>query len=191
MMIYLASSSPRRADLLRQIGIDFEVLSVNIDESKKAAESAERYVSRMSATKAQVGRSMVSVDAPVLAADTIITIDGNIVGKPADHLCCSEILAKLSGREHQVLSAVALNYEGETRLKVSKNQVSFRALEASEIEAYCASEEPLDKAGAYAIQGKAAIFIDHLAGSYSSVMGLPLFETAELLKQVGITVLKS
>ncbi len=190
-MIYLASSSPRRADLLRQIGIDFQVLRVNVDESKIAAESAERYVSRMSETKAQAGRSLVSVDAPVLAADTIIAIDGNIVGKPDDSFCCQQILAKLSGREHQVLSAVALNYEGKTRLKLSINQVGFRVLEASEIDAYCATNEPLDKAGAYAIQGKAAIFIDHLAGSYSSVMGLPLFETAELLKQVGITVLKS
>jgi septum formation protein len=191
MMIYLASSSPRRADLLRQIGIEFQVLAVNVDESKTATESAERYVSRMSETKAQAGRSMLSADAPVLAADTIITIDGNIVGKPSDHFCCQQILAKLSGRKHQVLSAVALHFEGKTRLKFSKNQVTFRALEATEIEAYCASNEPLDKAGAYAIQGKAAIFIDHLEGSYSSVMGLPLFETADLLKQVGITVLKS
>ena len=102
-MIYLASSSTRRADLLRQIGIDFQVLRVNVDESKTAAESAERYVSRMSETKAQAGRDMVSVDAPVLAADTIITIDGNIIGKPEDSFCCQQILAKLSGREHQVL----------------------------------------------------------------------------------------
>jgi septum formation protein len=100
-------------------------------------------------------------------------------------------LAQLSGRRHAVLSAVALNYQGEIKLRVSKSRVSFRALEAIEIEAYCASDEPLDKAGAYAIQGKAAVFIDHLEGSYSSVMGLPLFETAELLKQVGIAVLKS
>lgn len=190
MMIYLASSSPRRAELLRQISIDFEVLRISIDESKIGAESAEQYVSRMSETKALAGRGMVSVDAPILAADTIITIDGNIIGKPTERFCCEEILAKLSAREHQVLSAVALNYGGETRVKVSKNLLSFRQLEASEIESYCASDEPLDKAGAYAIQGKAAIFIERLTGSYSSVMGLPLFETAELLKQAGITVLK-
>ena len=190
MMIYLASSSPRRADLLRQISIEFEVLHINIDESQNASESAECYVSRICQTKARAGRNIAPTGGPVLAADTIITIDGKIVGKPKNHLCCREILSTLSGREHQVLSAVALDHGGEIRQKVSKNQVSFRALEGSEIEAYCACSEPYDKAGAYAIQGKAAIFIDHMAGSYSSVMGLPLFETAELLKQAGITVLK-
>jgi septum formation protein len=189
-MIYLASSSPRRAILLDQIGIQFKVLSVDIDESKNTEESAELYVRRMAETKALAGKNQISADAPVIAADTIITIDGNILGKPNDHTQCGEILTILSGRQHQVLSAVALFSEGETRLRVSKNTVSFRRLEASEIEAYCASDEPLDKAGAYAIQGRAAVFIDHLEGSYSSVMGLPLFETAELLKQVGIAVLK-
>jgi septum formation protein len=189
-MIYLASSSPRRAILLNQIGIQFEVLSVDIDESIKADESAEQYVCRMADSKALAGKNLISVDAPVIAADTIITIDGNILGKPRDHSHCGEILANLSGQQHQVLSAVALFNKGETRLKVSKNTVSFRQLEASEIEVYCASDEPLDKAGAYAIQGRAAVFIDHLEGSYSSVMGLPLFETAELLKQAGIAVLK-
>ena len=189
-MIYLASSSPRRAHLLKQIGIPFEVLRVDIDESIKAAESAEQYVCRMAETKALAGGKLLSGNATVIAADTIITIDGKILGKPDDGSHCQEILAKLSGRQHLVLSAVALNSEGETRLKVSTNKVSFRQLDAAEIAAYCASDEPLDKAGAYAIQGRAAVFIDHLDGSYSSVMGLPLFETAELLKQVGIAVLK-
>jgi septum formation protein len=190
-MIYLASNSPRRAELLRQIGIQFEVIGVDIDESKNDVESADEYVCRMAETKAQVGKLMATGDSPVLAADTIITIDGNIVCKPSDHLHCREILARLSGRQHMVLSAVALNYRGEVKLKISKNRVSFRHLEATEIEAYCAGDEPLDKAGAYAIQRKAAVFIEHLEGSYSSVMGLPLFETAELLKQVGTAVLKT
>ncbi len=190
-MIYLASSSPRRAELLGQIGIEFEILKVDIDESRKTTESAEQYVCRMAKTKAKAGNNMVSSTAPVIAADTIITIDGNILGKPDDCSHCREILAELSGRQHQVLSAVALNYEGEIKLRISNNKVSLRELEAAEIEAYCAGDEPLDKAGAYAIQGRAAVFIDHLEGSYSSVMGLPLFETAELLKQVGIAVLKS
>jgi len=187
-MIYLASSSPRRAELLAQIGIEFKLLPVEIDESQRDSETADQYVSRMAATKTRAGETMVFAGAPILAADTIITIDGNIVGKPTDHLHCRSILAQLSGRQHTVLSAVALNYEGEIKLKVSKSRVGFRALAAIEIEAYCGSDEPLDKAGAYAIQGKAAIFIDYLEGSYSSVMGLPLFETAELLKQVGIAV---
>jgi len=189
-MIYLASRSPRRSILLNQIGIPFKVLNVDIDESKQADESAEQYVCRMAETKALEGKNMISVDAPIIAADTIITIDDKILGKPHDRSQCREILASLSGRQHQVLSAVALYSEGETRIKISNNTVSFRRLEASEIEAYCASDEPLDKAGAYAIQGRAAVFIDRLDGSYSSVMGLPLFETAELLKQVGIAVLK-
>lgn len=187
-MIYLASKSPRRAELLRQIGIDFRVLSINIDEFNIATESAEQYVCRMAKTKAMLGKKMVSAGALILAADTIITIDGNIVGKPVDRSHCRSMLKQLSGRRHQVLSAVAMNYQGETKLRVSKNWVSFRQMEAGEIEAYCASDEPLDKAGAYAIQGKAAVFIEHLEGSYSSVMGLPLFETAELLKQTNIAV---
>ena len=192
-MIFLASSSQRRAELLRQIGIDFKILETSIDESRLPAESAEEYVCRMAETKARAGEKMVSAMAeplPVLAADTIISIDGSIVGKPGDSQDCRRILANLSARRHQVLSAVVLVYAGRLELKISLNQVKFRTLEEWEVEAYCAQEEPFDKAGAYAIQGKAAIFIEHLEGSYSSVMGLPLFETAELLQQAGISVLK-
>ncbi len=189
-MIYLASSSPRRAELLCQIGVRFQILDVEVDESRNTTESAQQYVSRMAETKARAGTSLVSVNVPVIAADTIIAIDGKILGKPDDASHCGEILTQLSGRQHQVLSAVALSYEGEIKLRISQNRVSFRQLEATEIEIYCISQEPLDKAGAYAIQGRAAIFIDHLEGSYSSVMGLPLFETAELLKQAGIAVLE-
>ena len=184
-MILLASGSPRRAELLRQIGIDFNILETSVDESKLATESAEEYVCRMAAAKASAGEKMSLAGAtplPVLAADTIINIDGSIIGKPDDSQGCQCILAKLSARQHQVLSAVAVSYQGRLELKLSINQVRFRALEKWEIEAYCADGEPLDKAGAYAIQGKAAIFIEHIEGSYSSVMGLPLFETAELLR---------
>ena len=192
-MIILASSSPRRAELLRQIGIDFEILETSIDESRLPVESAEEYVCRMAKTKARAGQKMASArteQLPVLAADTIISIDGSIVGKPDDAQDCRRMLAKLSARQHQVLSAVALDYAGRLELKMSLNQVKFRALEEWEIEAYCAHNEPLDKAGAYAIQGKAAIFIERIEGSYSSVMGLPLFETAALLREAGISVLK-
>jgi septum formation protein len=192
-MIYLASSSQRRAELLRQIGVDFETLETSIDESRLPTESAEEYVCRMAQTKARAGQKMASARArllPVLAADTIISIDGSIVGKPDDAQDCRRMLARLSARQHQVLSAVALSYAGRLELKMSLNQVKFRALEEWEIEAYCAHKEPLDKAGAYAIQGKAAIFIERIEGSYSSVMGLPLFETAALLQETGISVLK-
>ncbi len=192
-MIFLASSSQRRAELLRQIGVDFKTLAINIDESRLSTESAEEYVCRMAQTKARAGDKLVSARAerlPVLAADTIISIDGSIVGKPDGVQDCRCILAKLSARQHQVLSAVALSYAGRLELKISLSQVKFRALEEWEIETYCAYQEPLDKAGAYAIQGKAAIFIEYMEGSYSSVMGLPLFETAGLLRQAGISVLK-
>ena len=188
-MIFLASSSQRRAELLRQIGIDFKTLETGIDESRLPTESAEEYVCRMAETKARAGQKMASAQAqplPVLAADTIISIDGSIVGKPHDSQDCRRMLAKLSDSQHQVLSAVALGYAGRIELKMSLNQVKFRVLEEWEIEAYCALAEPLDKAGAYAIQGKAAVFIDHLEGSYSAVMGLPLFETAELLRSADI-----
>ncbi|RLA14863.1 MAG: hypothetical protein DRQ59_02410 [Gammaproteobacteria bacterium] len=192
-MIFLASSSPRRAELLRQIGIEFETLEISIDESQVPAESAEEYVCRMAETKARAGQKMASARArllPVLAADTIVSIDGSIIGKPDDAQDCCRMLAKLSARQHQVLSAVALSYAGRLELKMSLNQVKFRALEDWEIEACCAQDEPFDKAGAYAIQGKAAIFIERIEGSYSSVMGLPLFETAALLGEAGISVLK-
>jgi septum formation protein len=192
-MIYLASSSQRRAELLRQIGIKFKILETNIDESQFTTESAQEYVCRMAETKARAGEKMLSNHnelLPVLAADTIISIDGSIIGKPDNSQHCRCILAKLSAREHQVLSAVAFSFKGRLDLKISVNQVRFRALEEWEIESYCAHSEVLDKAGAYAIQGKAAIFIEYMEGSYSSVMGLPLFETAKLLRQAGISVLK-
>ena len=192
-VIYLASSSQRRAELLRQIGIEFKILEASIDESRLATESAEAYVSRMAEAKARAGQKMLSSHSellPVLAADTIISIDGSIIGKPDKLQDCRAILTKLSARQHQVLSAVAVSFRDRLELKVSVNQVRFRALQEWEIEAYCAHNEPLDKAGAYAIQGKAATFIEHMEGSYSSVMGLPLFETAELLRQTGISVFK-
>ncbi len=190
-MIYLASGSPRRVELLRQIRLDFEALTVDVDESLRGAETAEDYVCRMAVSKAQAGISKLSgksSSVAVLGADTIIAIDDNIVGKPVDRVHCKCILAKLSGREHQVLSAVALAINNRIYSRLSVNRVCFRLLSEDEIRQYCASDEPMDKAGAYAIQGRAAIFINHLEGSYSSVMGLPIYETAELLKEAGISV---
>lgn len=192
-MIYLASKSPRRAELLRQIGVGFKVLQTDIDESQLVNESVRDYVCRIAKTKVLCCEQNLADDMerlPILGADTIISIDGNIVGKPVDSNDCCSILTRLSARRHQVLSAVAMGYQGHVDLKVSVNHVTFRALQKSEILSYCADREPMDKAGAYAIQGKAAIFIEHMEGSYSSVMGLPLFETAELLRQAGIAVLQ-
>lgn len=189
-MIYLASSSPRRAELLHQIGVEFKVLAVDVDESPMASETPEQYVSRIAKAKADAAGYVVDAEGvPILAADTTISINNEIIGKPDDQAHCRCILSKLSGNTHQVLTCVALRYQGQTSLTLSLNQVRFRVIEEAEMAAYCASEEPLDKAGAYAIQGKAAIFVEKLEGSYSSVMGLPLFETAKILQQADIMVM--
>ena len=193
-MIYLASSSPRRAELLRQIGVQFQVRAVAVDESKLAGESAAEYVCRMARCKAQKAAEKIRAEGdkhPVLAADTIITLDGVIIGKPADPGQCHHILCQLSARQHQVLTAIALVTGLDIELRLSVNRVSFRPISNAEIASYCASREPGDKAGAYAIQGKAAVFIEHLEGSYSSVMGLPLFETAELLRHENIELFEA
>ena len=190
-MIYLASQSPRRADLLRQIGVEFEVYASDIDERRLASESPDEYVCRMATSKARAAVSEVSKiqnSCVVLAADTTIELDGDIIGKPADRTQCCSILQQLSARQHLVLSAVALATQGDLKLRLSQNRVSFRTLSAQEIESYCATGEPMDKAGAYAIQGKAALFIEHLEGSYSAVMGLPLYETADLLANADIAI---
>ena len=190
-MIYLASQSPRRAELLRQIGVEHKVHASDIDESRLDSEPPDEYVCRMAQTKARVAfaeLSGVHENCVVLAADTTIEVDGDIIGKPSDTDHCSCILRKLSGRQHQVLTAVALATAEGLDYRLTRNSVSFRDLSDTEIEAYCASAEPMDKAGAYAIQGKAAVFIDRLEGSYSSVMGLPLLETAQLLGEAAIEI---
>ena len=196
-MIFLASASPRRAELLAQIGIQFEVTPAHIDETAQPGEVIEDLVQRLCREKAVAVRAkldeMKSGDL-VLAADTLIGLDGEIIGKPESREHCAQILARLSGREHQAYSAVALvNHDGRVNSKVSLNRIKFRSVKAHEIRYYCQTDEPMDKAGAYAIQGLAAIFIEQLSGSYSSVMGLPLFETAELLAVAGqpITTIKS
>lgn len=191
-MLYLASASPRRAELLRQIGVQFKTLSTDIDESAQAGESALDLAMRLSRQKARQARrqlkNLKSGDV-ILAADTLISVDQHILGKPSSPQDCARMLRQLSGRSHQVISAIALlNSDGRLVQASSCNDIRFRALDDGEIEQYCASGEPMDKAGSYAIQGRAAIFIEHLDGSYSSVMGLPLFETAQLLQQFGYTI---
>ena len=187
-MIYLASASPRRAELLRQIGVEFRVHAVDLDETRLPDEPDRDYVCRIARDKAIRAAEELSGqdDSVILAADTAISLDGDIIGKPADRAQCCATLSRLSAREHLVLSAVALATPRGTELRLSENKVSFRSLSAEEISLYCASDEPMDKAGAYAIQGKAAMFIEHLEGSYSAVMGLPLFETAELLRSIDL-----
>ena len=186
--IYLASGSPRRRELLRQIGVTFRVVGAELDETAFQGESPLAYVSRLAQAKAGVGweRSRDLATAPVLAADTAVVLDAKILGKPKGLNDAMAMLLQLSGRAHQVLTAVALRTAAGTEVKVSHSTVTFRSIDPSEARAYWETGEPSDKAGAYAIQGNAAIFISDLKGSYSGVMGLPLFETAALLEVAGV-----
>jgi len=193
-MILLGSASPRRAELLSQIGVAYKVIVADIDETPNLDESAELYVLRMALEKAEAVRSKFEDEdsiLPVLAADTSVVVDGEILGKPRDQAEAMAMLARLSGRTHQVLTAVALigpAVEEERASRLSVNKVKFRPISEAECLAYWLTGEPRGKAGAYAIQGRAAVFIEHLEGSFSAVMGLPLFETSELLAEFGINV---
>ncbi len=180
MKIYLASRSPRRRELLEQIGIDYELVDVEVNEDWDGQELAEDYVCRVSREKAQAGVAMVSPDVPLLAADTAVVLDGEILGKADTPTMATDMLTRLSGKTHRVLSAVTV-VSGPARTQISESQVSFRPLTAEEIATYVNTGEPLGKAGGYGIQGYAAAFIEKLVGSYSGVMGLPLYETYELL----------
>ena len=184
--LYLASGSPRRRELLTQIGVPFTVTSAPIDETPLPDESAVAYVERLAKAKAEAGLASLSGPAVVLGADTAVVLDGRILGKPENREDALAMLADLAGREHQVLTAVALS-DGQCCLSVSvTSNVRFRAITAEEAQRYWASGEPADKAGGYAIQGLGAVFVTGLQGSYSAVVGLPLSETAELLSQFGI-----
>jgi septum formation protein len=187
--VYLASGSPRRRELLTQIGVPFQVLSAPVDETSLRNETPLAYVSRLAAAKADSGWASRRdhAFAPVLAADTAVVLDGEILGKPKDKADALHMLLRLSGRVHQVMTAVALRSAAELNVRVSRSLVTFRQLESGEVSAYWDTGEACDKAGAYAIQGTAAVFIADLRGSYSGVMGLPLFETAELLKSAGVS----
>ncbi len=184
--LYLASASPRRRELLQQIGIRFVLISgLDVDEVLQHGEVPEHYVCRLAEEKARAGFALLTIDEltaiPVLGADTCIAIDGEILGKPVDREDGIAILQRLSGRSHQVLTAICL-YNGEgLRQALSVSTVTFKSLQLDDIESYWESGEPLDKAGAYAIQGIAAQFIVDLKGSYSGVVGLPLYELRELL----------
>lgn len=185
--IYLASASPRRRELLRQIGVVYRLLRIEVDETPRAAERPDHYVARLALAKAQAGCQALGrrKPAPVLGADTAVVVADVILGKPRSREEGLAMLAQLSGHEHQVWSAVALATPTRNAVKVQESQVRFRALTQLECAAYWESGEPCDKAGGYGIQGRAAAFITELHGSYSGVMGLPLFETAELLREFG------
>jgi septum formation protein len=190
-VLYLASQSPRRRELLRQIGVSFEVLCVDVDEMLHPGESTRDYVTRVALDKACAGRALLAAGhaRPVLGADTSVVVAGEVLGKPAGRAAAMRMLQRLSGSTHEVLSAVALAGGTGESVRVSTSHVSFRTLTERECAAYWATGEPADKAGAYAIQGLAAVFITRIEGSYSGVMGLPLFDTAELLNEYGITVI--
>ena len=195
--IYLASRSPRRRELLSQIGVRFQVLmfrdipetDAELDEAAITGETPRAYVERVARAKAQAGwkrleqRSLPR--AAVLAADTAVAVDERILGKPADRREAADMLAALSGRRHEVLSAIALRYESQLECAVSVSEVEFKVLSQDDIRQYVATGECDDKAGAYAIQGRAAQFVTTLRGSFSGVMGLPLYETAQMLERMG------
>ena len=199
--IYLSSQSPRRRELLKQIGINFETLllrsdlsrKIDVDETPHTDESPEVYVRRVCQEKVNAGWKFLQFrnlpPLPVLAADTSVILDGKIIGKPQGREQASATLRILSGRQHQVLSAVAVTFEERTEIRLSVSTVTIATLSEERIRRYILTSEPLDKAGAYAIQGYAAAFIQHIDGSYSGVMGLPLFETAELLQIFGYPIL--
>ncbi len=184
-MILLASRSPRRQELLARIGVQYRVQPVAVDETPLPGEKPEEYVERVTRAKAQAG-SALEPTMPVLAADTAVVLDGKTLGKPRDESHGVEMLLALSNRTHEVMTGVALAHQGEIRYCLSRTTVAFAAISENQARAYWATGEPVDKAGGYAIQGYAALFVRHLEGSYTGVMGLPLYETGELLRQAGL-----
>lgn len=196
--IYLASKSPRRRELLRQIGVEFELLMLRdhaargpeVSEAVLPGELPEAYVARVACEKVEFAtRTMYWRKLPVraiLAADTTVAVDERILGKPSDAAEAAAMLKSLSGRTHQVYTSVAIRHHDQTWQATQRSNVTFALLPEALIEAYCATSEPYDKAGAYAVQGQAALFIREITGSYSGIMGLPLYETGQLLQQAGI-----
>jgi len=199
-MIYLASRSPRRRELLTQIGVKFEPLlfregsraDADTDEAVRPGEQPDEYVRRVTQTKAEAAWQRVVMRRglqrkPVLAADTSVALAGEVLGKPLDRADAERMLRLLSGTQHRVLTAVAVQFEGRLEIAYSESLVTFGTLDDARIQAYVQSGEPFDKAGAYGIQGRAAAFVERIEGSYSGVMGLPLYETARLLRIFGET----
>lgn len=186
--LHLASASPRRRDALASLGLAFTQGGEDLDETPRAGESAREMVVRLAAEKAQAAAARCT-DRAILGADTVVVLDEAVFGKPGSRDDALAMLERLSGRTHQVMSGVALLFEGRSSSRLSVTDVRFRRIARDEAEAYWASGEPADKAGAYAIQGLGGIFVEALDGSYSGVVGLPVFETAALLEDIGIDVL--
>jgi len=200
MRIYLASRSPRRRELLTQIGVAFDTVifrtgeraDPETDETPRPGEAVVDYVERVARAKAEHGGRILAwrklPPRPVLSADTTLEFDGEIIGKPFNEAEATAFLRRLSGRTHRVLTGVAVYCDGRTDYVLSTSEVRFRVLDDEEIRQYVLSGEPMDKAGAYGIQGRAGLFVEHLAGSYTGVMGLPVCETGELLKRLGFRI---
>lgn len=187
-VIYLASASQRRRDLLALLKVPYETVVIECDEAVREGELPTAYVRRLALAKAMCGGLKIRHALPVLGADTAVVVAGQILGKPRNRTHGMAMLAALSGREHQVLTAVAMVVAGRRRVIVSKNRVTFASTTQAERTAYWATGEPIDKAGAYAIQGLGAVFITRIRGSHSGIMGLPLRETALLLKEFSVPV---
>ena len=191
--IYLASASPRRREILVSLGFQPVLLTAETDETALPGEAVADYVARMARQKNAAARQLaaqrgLALVQPLLSADTVVALDNAILGKPRDAAHARELLESLSGREHQVWTAVCMSLDGQTLEAAQRSDVRFKELSAQEIAAYIASGEPLDKAGAYGIQGIGGVFVAHLSGSFSGVMGLPVFETVQLLRQLGAPV---
>jgi len=186
--LILASNSPRRAELLQQLGLRFEVLRVDVDEVPAPGQSPADYARAIALAKAQAGAAQIGTtpSLPVLGADTAVVLDGRILTKPVDADDGERMLRALSGRVHTVLTAIALATDRGVATRLSRSEVTFRQIAAAEARAYWATGEPCDKAGGYAVQGRGAVFVAALTGSFSGVMGLPLFETAQLLDVAGV-----
>ncbi|WP_018693887.1 Maf family protein [Algicola sagamiensis] len=183
-MIYLASSSPRRRELLALLDVPFEVISADIDESILSKETPEEHVTRLACEKSQAVLAQLPENTIVIGADTIVVVDGEVLGKPKNQAHAIEMLTKLSGRQHQTMTAVAVSKNDITRRRCVITDVSFRQIQEDEMIRYWESGEPQDKAGAYGIQGRASRFISRIEGSYHAVMGLPMMETEQLLKDI-------
>ncbi len=186
MDIHLASSSPRRHEILDTLGLRFTAAGVDIDESRYDDEPVADMVVRLAVAKAAAARANVDQSMPVIGADTAVAVDDRVLGKPVSGDDAAQMLASLSGRTHEVLTGVALDYAGRVRTTTSVTEVRFREISPDEARAYWQSGEPLDKAGAYALQGMGGIFVEDIRGSYSGVVGLPVFETAALLADAGL-----
>ncbi|GAA3715890.1 nucleoside triphosphate pyrophosphatase YhdE [Oceanisphaera sediminis] len=185
-LLYLASASPRRRELLSQLEVPFELVLPRVEEQRRPTETAVDYVQRLARDKATAGAAMATEPLPVLAGDTIVVLDGDVLEKPTDKADGMAMLRRLSGRSHQVMTAMALAWQGHIEVVLVTTEVSFRPLSDTDIARYWASGEPTDKAGGYGIQGLGGRFVSRINGSYSAVVGLPLVETEALLRRGGV-----